>query len=89
MSCDTTSPSPSKKKKKEKKGIEIHIHMKKKAIFYTLTFLLMYKESFGPLFTCLHVFIAKNFNVLKNIVPLTKALLKCGKQWISCSIKTG
>lgn len=76
MSCDTTSPSPSKKKKKEKKGIE-------------LTFLLLYKESFGPLFTCLHVFIAKNFNVLKNIVPLTKALLKCGKQWISCSIKTG
>lgn len=88
MSCDTTTPSPSKKKE-EKKGIEIHIHMKKKAIFYTLTFLLMYKESFGPLFTCLHVFIAKNFNVLKNIVPLTKALLKCGKQWISCSIKTG
>lgn len=39
----------------------------------------MYKESLGPLFTCLHVFIAKNFNVLKNIVPLTKALLKCGK----------
>lgn len=87
MSCDTTTPSPSKKKE-EKKGIEIHIHMKK-AIFCTLTFLLMYKESLGPLFTCLHVFIAKNFNVLKNIVPLTKALLKCGKQWISCCIKTG
>lgn len=84
----TPPPLPPPKKRRKKGNWNTYTH-EKKAIFYTLTFLLMYKESLGPLFTCLHVIIAKNFNVLKNIVPLTKALLKCGKQWISCCIKTG
>lgn len=70
MSCEPTNQPPPPPH--PKKG-ELHIHMKT-TISNTLTFC---HQGFY-MYTCM--FIAKNFNVLKNIVSLILAVLKCWNQ---------
>lgn len=80
--CLVTPPCPLPKKKENKRGFK-YICTYTLNINFTVT-----RVTWSVFYMYICMFIAKNFNVLKNIVSLILSLLKCGNRWISCCKKT-